>query len=57
MPGMNKPYGFPQRLLKRQENTEREHITGLASKALSEITGQKFNKTDEWLEWWKSERK
>jgi len=47
----NKPFGFPASLLKKDENQIRIVRTSIAIQALKKITGQNFQKSDEWLSW------
>ncbi len=47
----NKPYGFPQNMMKKDENIARVGITNLVTKALVEITGENFKNADEWERW------
>lgn len=49
----NKPYGFPQSLLKKDENAGRIGTTNLMLKALTDITGENFKNADEWEKWWR----
>ncbi len=47
----NKPLGFPASLLKKDENQTRIARTSIALQALRKITGQNFQKVDDWLDW------
>ena len=49
----NKPLGFPESLLKKNENQKRIAATNVVLKALQDITGEKHTSADQWSEWWK----